>query len=225
MTKKKGTDGPTFFLFQQNSCGSIDSSFPIKVKHGEDSAQDTRRRSVSVPMLNSCPIIPYYQKKRIPLHQTSSNRSNENTCVHKNTKTTVAVTKARVWSAGAKYLLVNTAYTCDIYEHNSTAVACHKGQSSKRWCCYTAVLPLLLFPVCIVAARLLLKIPRNRSVGLYGPDPKQHPIICTSLENRCWLLFPRSAGTWHKHADAPSVAVTKGKSSMCDCCCTVAATK
>ena len=124
-------------------------------------------------------------------------------------------TAAAVATMAARLLLI----------FRSTAVACHKGQSSKRWCCYTAVLPLLLFPVCIVAARLLLKIPRNRSVGLYGPDPKQHPIICTSLENRCWLLFPRSAGTWHKHADAPSVAVTKGKSSMCDCCCTVAATK
>ena len=104
---------------------------------------------------------------------------------------------------------------------------CYKGQSEALvllHCCYTCA----VFAACTVAARLLFK--SRGTVNLYRPAPSaQHSINCTSHEITCSFLFLTSTGNiiqTRTHTDAPSVAVTREETSlMCDCCCTVAATK
>ena len=96
-------------------------------------------------------------------------------------------------------------------------LACHKGQSLKRWCCCATVVPLMLKRGCAVA----FEIPGK--CGFVSPrPPARYPytsreiIMCSFLQE-----------TWHAHARKQmQLAWTSPiEEFICDCRFTVDATK
>lgn len=129
-------------------------------------------------------------------------------------------------------LLVNTAHT-QSQKHRGRL----KELSVKRWYCCTSAVALLLVLLCYTAAVVVVctSVPWLRGclwdseeVWLYVILPQQQ--LNRSFGNMCSFLPPpmnRTTGsTAHTHTHRSTVGGRrKGKSLMCDCCCTVAAAK